>query len=116
MPVAKGCSPEASRAPLRNAVIPARVTINAGIPTFVTSRLLKAPIPQPSNTTVAVPSQGFQPSRTTKIPMMTVRNPYTEPTERSNSPAIKRNVMPTPATAISETCRIMFRRLSAVRK
>ena len=61
-------------------------------------------------------SQMFQWYVPARIPSRTTRKPKCDPTEMSNSPAINRNVIPTPTIAQSDTCRVMFRMLSTLKK
>src|SRR5258707_10726807 len=93
----------------------ARVTMNDGIPKRVTRAPLSVPISTPPPITSSVASHGSMPAVLTSRPIATMRNPYTEPTERSISPATSTYVMPTATMPISEALRTTFRRLLAVR-
>ena len=102
-------------APLATPSMP-RVTRNDGMPARVVSRPLSMPTNPPVRIPKRAPTTQLSANCCIASPETTPQSATTEPTERSNSPAMMTIVIPTARMDTNVVCRRMFVQFSGDRK
>ena len=109
-------SPRTSSSAPCQAIRPASVTTNEGIPNTVAKKPLKRPISAPTASPAAIASTGSRPSLTVSTAMHPAAKPLTAPTDRSISPRSNTRTTPIEIVATAAIWRVRLVRLIALRK